>query len=164
VLAGVIFGVVSTFTSDMSHQQAEPDALELVGQLARARRGALAALARAEGLAPEDAVDAVQEGLSIFLDRLRDAGARHDRQCVQLVLRRAARDCLARVVLEHDALAIDRANGREDLAQRARMNELRRAVAVRKKWRRHAHEESAPARPVLESRAAAQSASRGGAG
>ena len=38
-----------------------------LARLARSERGALAALARAEGVSPEDAVDCVQEGLSTLL-------------------------------------------------------------------------------------------------
>jgi RNA polymerase sigma-70 factor (ECF subfamily) len=45
------------------------DFLEQVSLLVRERRSALAALARAEGLSPEDAVDCVQEGLCTFLSR-----------------------------------------------------------------------------------------------
>src|SRR5690349_10320891 len=45
------------------------DFLEQVSLLVRERRSALAALARAEGLSPEDAVDCVQEGLCTFLLR-----------------------------------------------------------------------------------------------
>src|SRR4051812_17599743 len=48
--------------------QADPDALERLTQVVRARRGALTALARSEGLTPEDAVDCVQEGLCTLLD------------------------------------------------------------------------------------------------
>ena len=46
------------------------DVLEGISQLARERRSALAALARAEGVSPEDAVDCVQEALCTLLDRL----------------------------------------------------------------------------------------------
>ncbi len=48
---------------------------ELLGRLshlARRERGGLAALARAEGLAPEDAVDCVQEALCTWLDAARN--------------------------------------------------------------------------------------------
>ncbi len=44
------------------------DVLERVSQVARAKRSALAALARSEGLTAEDAVDCVQEGLCTLLD------------------------------------------------------------------------------------------------
>jgi RNA polymerase sigma-70 factor (ECF subfamily) len=43
------------------------DAIEVVAELARARRAGLAALARREGLSPEDAFDCVQEALCTFL-------------------------------------------------------------------------------------------------
>lgn len=45
------------------------DFLEQVSLLVRERRVALAALARAEGLSAEDAVECVQEGLCTFLSR-----------------------------------------------------------------------------------------------
>src|SRR5690349_5606850 len=44
------------------------DPLDRISHLAHTERGALAALARGEGLAPEDAVDCVQEGLCTMLD------------------------------------------------------------------------------------------------
>jgi RNA polymerase sigma-70 factor (ECF subfamily) len=44
------------------------DILERLSRVARAERSALAALARSEGLRPEDAVDCVQEGLVTLLD------------------------------------------------------------------------------------------------
>jgi len=44
------------------------DALERLSEVARAKRGALAGLARSEGLTAEDAVDCVQEGLCTLLD------------------------------------------------------------------------------------------------
>lgn len=43
------------------------DTLDHLARLARTERGALAAMARAEGVGPEDAVDCVQEGLSTLL-------------------------------------------------------------------------------------------------
>jgi RNA polymerase sigma-70 factor (ECF subfamily) len=45
----------------------ETDPLDHLARLARTERGALAAMARAEGVAAEDAVDCVQEGLSTLL-------------------------------------------------------------------------------------------------
>lgn len=42
--------------------------LESVGELAQNERGRLAALARAEGASPEDAVDCVQDALCTFMD------------------------------------------------------------------------------------------------
>src|SRR5258707_1319803 len=47
----------------------EADVLDRLSELARAERGALAALARAQGVSAEDAVDCVQEGLCTFLGR-----------------------------------------------------------------------------------------------
>jgi len=46
---------------------AEPDVLDALSELAREQRIGLAALARREGVSPEDAVDCVQEGLCTFL-------------------------------------------------------------------------------------------------
>jgi RNA polymerase sigma-70 factor, ECF subfamily len=45
----------------------EEDVLERVSTLAQAERSQLAALARSEGVSPEDAVDCVQEGLCTLL-------------------------------------------------------------------------------------------------
>lgn len=45
----------------------EDDTLARISELARARRAGLAALARQEGVTPEDAVDCVQEGLCTLL-------------------------------------------------------------------------------------------------
>src|SRR3954470_18361276 len=47
----------------------DEDILDRLSQLVRTRRAALAALARAEGVTPEDAVDCVQEGLCTLLER-----------------------------------------------------------------------------------------------
>ncbi len=54
--------------------EAEADALDRLTQVARAKRGALTALARSEGLSPEDAVDCVQEGLCTLLDLTQTGG------------------------------------------------------------------------------------------
>jgi RNA polymerase sigma-70 factor (ECF subfamily) len=51
---------------------AKEDVLERVSQIARAKRGALAALARSEGLRAEDAVDCVQEALCTLLDMVQN--------------------------------------------------------------------------------------------
>lgn len=53
----------------------DDDLLQRLSRLARARRATLAALARAEGVTPEDAVDCVQEGLCTMLDVLARGGA-----------------------------------------------------------------------------------------
>lgn len=45
----------------------EPDLLDHIAHLARTQRGPLAAIARAEGLGAEDAVDAVQDALATLL-------------------------------------------------------------------------------------------------
>jgi RNA polymerase sigma-70 factor (ECF subfamily) len=52
----------------------EPDALERLSLVVRAKRGVLTALARSEGLTPEDAVDCVQEGLCTLLDLTQTGG------------------------------------------------------------------------------------------
>jgi RNA polymerase sigma-70 factor, ECF subfamily len=49
----------------------DQDALDGLLQVAKLERGALAAVARNEGLTPEDAVDCVQEGLCTLLDLVR---------------------------------------------------------------------------------------------
>jgi RNA polymerase sigma-70 factor (ECF subfamily) len=54
--------------------EAAPDALDRLTQVVRAQRGALTALARSEGLTPEDAVDCVQEGLCTLLDLTQTGG------------------------------------------------------------------------------------------
>jgi len=46
----------------------EEDALEAISRLAQAERGRLAAVARHEGLGPEEAVDCVQDALCTLLD------------------------------------------------------------------------------------------------
>ncbi|HMJ56871.1 MAG TPA: sigma-70 family RNA polymerase sigma factor [Polyangiaceae bacterium] len=46
----------------------EDDVLDRLSRVAQAQRSALAALARNEGLTPEDAVDCVQEGLCTVVD------------------------------------------------------------------------------------------------
>lgn len=49
------------------------DPLERLSALVREKRALLAALARAEGVSPEDAVDCVQEALTTFLRRIDEA-------------------------------------------------------------------------------------------
>jgi RNA polymerase sigma-70 factor (ECF subfamily) len=55
-------------------QAADLDPLDRLTQLVRERRGALTAIARSEGLTPEDAVDCVQEGLCTLLDLTQTGG------------------------------------------------------------------------------------------
>jgi RNA polymerase sigma-70 factor, ECF subfamily len=50
-----------------AHVDSDPGFLRWVGRLAREHRGRLAAVARGEGLSPEDAVDAVQEAFHAYL-------------------------------------------------------------------------------------------------
>jgi RNA polymerase sigma-70 factor (ECF subfamily) len=87
----------------------EADLLEHLSQLVRRQRGALAALARAEGVTAEDAVDCVQEGLCTFLRR-RDLVPEAVDQWAALLatmVRNAARNRRRRhfVARPHDALA-----------------------------------------------------------
>jgi RNA polymerase sigma-70 factor, ECF subfamily len=56
----------------------EGDLVDRLSELVRQRRSSLAALARAEGLGPEDAVDCVQEGLCSFLHRRAELPERVD--------------------------------------------------------------------------------------
>jgi RNA polymerase sigma-70 factor (ECF subfamily) len=56
------------------------DVLDAVSELARDRRQSLAALARREGLLPEDAVDCVQEALCTFLVALSAGGLPEPRE------------------------------------------------------------------------------------
>ena len=51
----------------MATADAEDHMLDRVAELLRTQRGQLAALARAEGVTPEDAVDCVQEGVCTLL-------------------------------------------------------------------------------------------------
>ena len=66
------------------------DLLEEVSRLVRERRSALAALARAEGVSPEDAVDCVQEALCTFLSRPPPDGEWH--ATLAVMVRNAARN------------------------------------------------------------------------
>lgn len=54
----------------MASPTAATTALDLLGRVILSERGRLAALARREGLEPEDAVECVQDGLCTLLDRL----------------------------------------------------------------------------------------------
>jgi RNA polymerase sigma-70 factor (ECF subfamily) len=56
----------------------EDDLLGRLSHLVRTRRASLAALARAEGVGPEDAVDCVQEGLCTLLARARSEAMPED--------------------------------------------------------------------------------------
>jgi RNA polymerase sigma factor (sigma-70 family) len=52
----------------MDNGRDQQDVLERVTHLVRTRRSSLVALARSEGMSPEDAVDCLQEGLCALLD------------------------------------------------------------------------------------------------
>ena len=73
----------------------DQDELERLLQAAQSQRGALAAVARSEGLTPEDAVDCVQEGLCTLIDLARagqlDAG-RDPAPVLSTIVRNAARN------------------------------------------------------------------------
>ena len=73
----------------------DQDELERLLQAAQTQRGALAAVARSEGLTPEDAVDCVQEGLCTLIDLAR-AGelepGRDPAPVVSTIVRNAARN------------------------------------------------------------------------
>jgi RNA polymerase sigma-70 factor (ECF subfamily) len=58
-------------TMETTKDTGDSDFLERLSHLVRARRSALAAIARAEGATPEDAVDCVQEGLCTLLAQAR---------------------------------------------------------------------------------------------
>jgi RNA polymerase sigma-70 factor, ECF subfamily len=73
-----------------------PDVLESLTRVIGAHRGSLAAVARAEGASPEDAVDCVQEGLCTLLDLARrDALALDDEGTIAMlavIVRNVARN------------------------------------------------------------------------
>jgi RNA polymerase sigma-70 factor (ECF subfamily) len=73
----------------------DPDALDRLTQIVRAERGALTAIARSEGLGPEDAVDCVQEGLCTLLDLTQTGGidpAADPAAVLTTIVRNAARN------------------------------------------------------------------------
>lgn len=63
---------VETSPFTMPTDKDDDDALGPLSQLVRAERAGLAALARAEGASPEDAVDCIQEGLCSMLAMARN--------------------------------------------------------------------------------------------
>ena len=75
--------------------QVDKDELERLLQAAQIQRGALAAVARNEGLTPEDAVDCVQEGLCTLIDLVRAGqleSARDPAPVLATIVRNAARN------------------------------------------------------------------------
>jgi RNA polymerase sigma-70 factor (ECF subfamily) len=90
-MKGVILERVGTLLDGMLPD----DVLERMSQVAREKRGALAALARNEGLTAEDAVDCVQEGLCTLLDLVQTGamGAEPDpTAALATIVRNAARN------------------------------------------------------------------------
>ena len=73
----------------------DQDELERLLQAAQTQRGALAAVARSEGLTPEDAVDCVQEGLCTIIDLVRAGELERGRDpapVLSTIVRNAARN------------------------------------------------------------------------
>ena len=72
------------------------DILDRLSRLARSHRSELVGLARAEGVDPEDAVDALQEGLCTFLDLAgRGSLPESEKECARMLagmVRNAARN------------------------------------------------------------------------
>lgn len=85
--------------------------MELLSELARARRAGLAGLARREGLSPEDAVDCVQEALCTFLRALQDGALPEARDVwpasLATMVRNAARNRRRRHVNARPHAALD---------------------------------------------------------
>lgn len=61
-------GALATFRLDVEHAESI-DRLEELSVVVRSGRGALAAVARAEGMSPEEALECVQDALATFLAR-----------------------------------------------------------------------------------------------
>ncbi|MFT3924055.1 MAG: sigma-70 family RNA polymerase sigma factor [Myxococcales bacterium] len=68
------------------------DRLEQLSLLVRAERGALSAVARAEGMSPEEALECVQEALSTFLSRPEPIADEHMVASLKTIVRNAARN------------------------------------------------------------------------
>jgi RNA polymerase sigma-70 factor (ECF subfamily) len=81
------------------------DPLEQITAIVRTERGALVAIARAEGLRAEEAVEAVQDALCTFLSR-DDAEPEHVAATLKTMVRNAARNARRRHhrALPHDAI------------------------------------------------------------
>src|SRR4051794_30095109 len=67
------------------------DALERLSRIVRAERGALVAVARAEGLDAEEAVECVQDALATFLSR-DEVGDENEVASLKTIVRNAARN------------------------------------------------------------------------
>lgn len=74
------------------------DSLERLSALVRGHRRDLAAIARREGLGPEDALEAVQDALSTFVGRPpeSDDASEHDLATLKVMVRNAARNARRR--------------------------------------------------------------------
>ncbi len=97
--------------------------MERLTELVRAERGRLSAVARREGLSPEDALECVQDALCTFLTH--GAASEHELATLMTMVRNAARNARRRHrhALPHDAIDDDahRAGGAsaEELVLRA---------------------------------------------
>jgi RNA polymerase sigma-70 factor, ECF subfamily len=79
----------------MASRQVDQDVFERLLQIAQTQRGALAAVARNEGLTAEDAVDCVQEGLCTLIDLVRAGQVESGRDpgpVLATIVRNAARN------------------------------------------------------------------------
>lgn len=80
------------------------DRLERLGTLAREQRAALVAVARQEGVSPEDALECVQEGLATYLGL---ADEDHGVATLKTIVRNAARNLRRRHHRQKPHLPID---------------------------------------------------------
>ena len=86
------------------------DALERLSRAAQGARSGLAALARHEGLTPEEAVDCVQDGLCTFLDLVQSAQIDRDADpgpLLATIVRNAARNRRRRHFLSRPHVAME---------------------------------------------------------
>jgi RNA polymerase sigma-70 factor (ECF subfamily) len=85
---------------------ATPDPLDRLSALVRGHRRELAAVARHEGLGPEDALEAVQDALATFVGR--PAGdPTHDLASIKVMVRNAARNTRRRHRLRKPHVPVD---------------------------------------------------------
>jgi RNA polymerase sigma-70 factor (ECF subfamily) len=115
---------------DLTGEHVVDDPLDQVTHLIRSRRARLVAVARAEGVTPEDAVDCLQDALCTLLDAAgREALPRAEDECAALLttmVRNAARNKRRRHFrakphddLDAHALAAEDSPAPEDLVARA---------------------------------------------
>lgn len=116
----VMSSPVDTFTptTTMCTADAPDDLLDRIATLARTRRSALAAAARAEGLSPEDAVDCVQEGFcALFTTARRGEAPDTDEALFALVVTRVrnlARNRRRRHFVARPHVALDDHEARDE--------------------------------------------------